>query len=157
MIGNPFTGGKSRPTSGSRIFHAPDGSDLRLAPLAAVLWTGLEYFRCEWFALRFPWITPGTGLPPSHLSPLVGAYGTSFLIVLGGVWLSIPTHRARIAGAATLVAVFTVAAIGTDAESIQQGSSTPIALVQCEDGVFDSYMDLTLTVDHKVAAIVWPE
>lgn len=47
----------------------------------ALTWVGIEYFRCEIFWLRFPWITPGTAIPPNFMSPIVGVYGMSFLIV----------------------------------------------------------------------------
>lgn len=52
--------------------------DSKWLPLAiGILWTGLEYFRGEWFTLRFPWITPGTALPPGYLTPFIGVYGVS--------------------------------------------------------------------------------
>ncbi|HEY8931839.1 MAG TPA: hypothetical protein VIM44_00850, partial [Rariglobus sp.] len=34
---------------------------------SAAVWCALEYYRGEWFALRFPWITPGIALGPTWL------------------------------------------------------------------------------------------
>ena len=53
--------------------------------LAATLWTGIEFFRSELFFLRFPWITPGSSLGPTVLSPVLGVYGMSFLVVAASV------------------------------------------------------------------------
>ena len=55
--------------------------------LAAVIWVGIEYFRGEFFTLRFPWITPGTGLPPNALTPIIGVYGVTLVVLLGSAWL----------------------------------------------------------------------
>ncbi len=49
--------------------------------IAATLWTAIEFFRCELFLLRFPWITPGSAIGPTWLSPVLGVYGASFLIM----------------------------------------------------------------------------
>ncbi len=57
--------------------------DLKLlAPGAAACWTALEYYRSEWFQMRFPWITPGTSQGPLWLHSVLGVYGVSFLMVL---------------------------------------------------------------------------
>lgn len=59
------------------------------APLiAAVLWTGIEYFRSELFALRFGWMGLGYAVVDrpalAGLASWVGSYGVTFLIVALG-------------------------------------------------------------------------
>lgn len=49
--------------------------------LAATLWTAIEFYRSELFVLRFPWITPGSAMGPTFLSPILGVYGATFLVV----------------------------------------------------------------------------
>ncbi len=58
------------------------------AMLMATLWTGIEYYRSEWFPLHFSWATPGVTVGPDWFTPYVGAYGVSFLIVFAGVLFS---------------------------------------------------------------------
>lgn len=51
-----------------------------------VLWTGLEFFRCELYYLRFAWLTPGAALSPSLPSAAtanLGIYGLSAVSFLG--------------------------------------------------------------------------
>lgn len=139
----------SRPSSLQR--------SLWLGPLAALMWTGIEYFRCEWFHLRFPWITPGTGFPPTLLSPLIGTYGLSFLLILGGAWLTINRWAPRALGVLVLVTLSGVAMINSSSQTDLDSAPVRLALIQCEEGFFDEYYDLTLKVDQRVDAIVWPE
>jgi apolipoprotein N-acyltransferase len=59
--------------------------------IAAVLWTGIEYFRSEPFSLNFGWMGLGysmVGLPVVGLmASWIGSYGLSFLIVSIGATL----------------------------------------------------------------------
>lgn len=53
--------------------------------LAAVFWTGLEYFRCELYYLRFAWITPGGACDQGYWLALpgkLGVYGAGFSLAL---------------------------------------------------------------------------
>ena len=60
--------------------------------LAPLLWTGIEYYRSELFALKFGWLGLGYGVVNApllaHVASCVGCYGLSFAIVLSGVVLS---------------------------------------------------------------------
>jgi len=67
------------------------------AVFAAVWWVAIEFFRCEIFTLKFPWMTPGVGLGPMWVSPILGVYGISFVIVLGSALLC-HAGRSRIVG-----------------------------------------------------------
>jgi apolipoprotein N-acyltransferase len=55
----------------------------RWAPiLVPVLWTGLEYFRSEWYYLRFSWLNIGyafAGHLPASLFGWLGMYGIGFM------------------------------------------------------------------------------
>jgi apolipoprotein N-acyltransferase len=50
---------------------------------AAIIWFGVEYLRSEYFYLRFSWLTTGYIVGPQPLSPFVGVYGWSFLLMFG--------------------------------------------------------------------------
>ena len=67
------------------------------AVFIAVLWTGIEFVRCELFILRFAWITPGLAMGPTWVTPVVGVYGASLLVIAGSALLLRP--RTRAAGA----------------------------------------------------------
>jgi apolipoprotein N-acyltransferase len=69
----------------------------RSALYTALLWTSIEYYRCEWFPLRFPWITPEVAMGPNILSPIIGVYGITFIIILGTALMM--ESRTRIIGA----------------------------------------------------------
>lgn len=60
--------------------------------LAAVLWTGIEYFRSELFALNFGWMGLGYAVVDhpalAIVASWVGSYGVSFLIVAFGSWIA---------------------------------------------------------------------
>lgn len=57
---------------------------------APVLWLGLEQIRCEIWALKFTWLTPGYALPADRMGWLfqsLGVYGSGALLVLAGASL----------------------------------------------------------------------
>ncbi len=116
-----------------------------------VLWTGTEYFRCEWFTLRFPWITPGTGLPPGYLTPWIGVYGVSLLVA---------TAAAAIAFRQTKVGLTLLAAVALTAylpqPSTPEGHLT-VAAVQGEGVPFERLVALSKQAEAPLDAIVWPE
>jgi apolipoprotein N-acyltransferase len=53
--------------------------DVKSMWLIPVIWTGLEYFRCELYYLKFSWLNIGYALPAG--SWLFGMYGFGFLVV----------------------------------------------------------------------------
>ncbi len=124
--------------------------------LAATLWTGIEFFRSELFFLRFPWITPGSSLGPTVLSPVLGVYGMSFLVVAASVGFM----RRKTIPLALLLSLCI-----TGMEVFRPGRAEPdetkgiaVAVVQSEDCMLESYVDLTRTVRKESPdLIVWPE
>ncbi len=124
--------------------------------LAATLWTGIEFFRSELFFLRFPWITPGSSLGPTILSPVLGVYGMSFLVVAASVGFM---RRKTIPLALLLtlcikgMGVFRPGRVEPD-----EKNSIAVAVVQSEDCMLESYVELTRTVRKESPdLIVWPE
>ena len=62
------------------------------ALLVPALWTGVEYFRCELYYLRFTWLTTGytlSGLDGAHLFLRGGVYGYALVVLLtfSTLWL----------------------------------------------------------------------
>ncbi|MFW5870065.1 MAG: apolipoprotein N-acyltransferase [Candidatus Sumerlaeota bacterium] len=123
--------------------------------VAAVFWTAIEFYRSELFFLRFPWITAGSALGPTHLSPIVGVYGASFLILLavGGA-----VSRRGLSLTAVLCAVVLALGIfrpGPVELKVDEGFQ--IALVQDESSRLEEYMRLSEEIGGEAKLIVWPE
>ncbi|BCX49503.1 apolipoprotein N-acyltransferase [Haloferula helveola] len=123
------------------------------ASLVAVLWTGIEFYRCEWFTLRFPWITTGTALPPGYLTPILGVYGVTFAATLGA-GLVVFERSTRIAGVAVLTALAATCYLPRKAPTT---TDLRIAAVQGETLPFRAYLQLSDEVEGGADAFVWPE
>lgn len=125
-------------------------------PLIAMCWTGLEFYRSELFILRFPWISTGSALGPTWLSPLVGVYGATFLIVLATAGLFY--RKTWWPAAALAVGVLALGVFRPGKMELGDQEGFPVAIVQSEEGNLDAYADLTQSVaaDHP-ALVVWPE
>jgi apolipoprotein N-acyltransferase len=128
---------------------------------AAVLWVGFEFFRSEWFHLRFPWITPGTGLPPSFLTSVVGVYGVSFLVVLAAAWILEPVKKVRISGGVLALGLLVLGFWSLrpirEARDGAVEAGVRVALVQSEEGFLMQYLEMTKEKVMAVDAVVWPE
>ena len=122
--------------------------------IIAILWTGIEYYRCELFYLSFPWITPGTGFPPNWFTPLIGVYGVSFLIILANGFL-LGERRRAVLGISTLAALF-IATASFSKISVS-ASDIPVTLIQIETPNPDTYLYATQDLPKSNGPIVWPE
>jgi len=124
------------------------------AVFAAVWWVAVEFFRCEIFTLKFPWMTPGVGLGPMWISPLIGVYGISFVLMLGAA-LVCHAGRSRTVGGVVLLMMFASAMFPRSTPEIDE----PIKVMAVQSEVTDmgNYMELTQGVDVPVDLIVWPE
>ena len=121
--------------------------------LGAVMWTGIEFYRCELFILKFPWMTPGVGLGPTALTPTIGVYGMSFLIILAGSLLT--ANRFRKWGCGVLLLIIgTLVLWGTDAES---GEKVKILALQSENGFLEGYLEMIDGCEEQVDIILFPE
>ena len=129
------------------------GGAWRLAMFAAVWWVALEFIRSEIFYLKFPWMTPGVGLGPTWVSPLIGVYGMSFILI-GGAALVIEKGRYRLAGIAILLVMLV-----SGFWKIEVPLSNPVKVmaVQSEATYMDRYAELTLASGYDADLIVWPE
>ena len=73
--------------------------------LTPVLWTGIEYFRSELYALRFAWLLPGqaAAFVPGVSLLRLGVYGVGFLYATAAALAVGRRGPVRFAGAAVLV------------------------------------------------------
>ena len=143
------------------LFHAAfAGIFFRCAPrlrfpslFAAALWTSIEFYRSEWFALHYPWITPGIALGPTFLSPLVGVYGATFLVVLAAAMAT--QHGTRVAGAA--LAAILLAMTMLRPAVVEPHLPLRVAAIQAEEAMISTYCDMTLSATNAPQLVVWPE
>ena len=122
--------------------------------IIAILWTGFEYFRSELFILSFPWITPGTGLPPNWFTPLIGVYGVSFLIVLANALL-LQNRRRKMIGGALLASLVVSTLTFSKVHTID--SDIPVTLIQIETPNPDTFLNKTHELPMSSGPVVWPE
>jgi apolipoprotein N-acyltransferase len=126
-----------------------------IALLTAIVWTGCEYFRSEWFVLRFPWITPGTGLPPNFLSPVIGVYGISFFVALAAALAAGRGRQARLCGIALSLILLLLSILRPGV--VRPENPIHVAAIQTEACDLDSCLRLSASISGQVDAIVWPE
>jgi len=116
-----------------------------------------EFFRSEIFILRFPWITPGTAIGPTWLSPVVGVYGATFLMMATAaafvfrktIWLG-----AVLAAGVLCLGVFRPGMM----EPPTGERSLSAAVVQSESCDLATYADLTRSIAGEAPdLVVWPE
>ena len=126
-----------------------------MALFTAVCWTSIEFFRSEIFWLRFSWITPGIALGPTWLSPFIGVFGASFIVIFSSTLVVFkPT---RIIGIACCILTLGIGLIDLPIINPQKKPVNVVA-VQSESGLFDDYYNLSQqTSNLKPHLIVWPE
>ncbi len=131
--------------------------------LAAVLWTGVEYFRSEPFILNFGWLGLGYAVVNDHLlarcASWFGCYGVTFLIVACAGLLAGQVSRGRpgtSGGLAIFGAFVLLYAIPLPPPSIER--PLHIRLVQANSEDDESHFGLSQPiVGSPVDVIVWPE
>lgn len=125
-----------------------------IAVFGAVWWVAVEFFRCEIFTLKWPWMTPGVGLGPMWISPLIGVYGISFVLILGSA-LVCHSGRSRMAGGVILLILLVSAIFPRSTPPIVD----PIVVMAVQSEVTDleNYLELTQEHDKAVDLIIWPE
>ena len=102
------------------------------------------------------WITPGTALPPNTLTPLIGVYGVSFILVFAAILLATFTKRSSTAGLLLLGLLATAVALNEHGEK-SKGQAIRVAAIQGDLLGFDRYLEMSLSIEGPVNAIVWPE
>ncbi|MGC6427820.1 MAG: apolipoprotein N-acyltransferase [Akkermansiaceae bacterium] len=122
--------------------------------ILATTWTGFEFFRGELFWLHFPWITPGTAVPPCFFTPIVGVYGVSFLIILAGALLLQNSKAQRIVAITLLATIWLIPNSSFHAPPV---STLKVGLIQNESMNYDDYRIASKNLEAPVDVIVWPE
>ncbi|CAN5401433.1 apolipoprotein N-acyltransferase [soil metagenome] len=122
------------------------------------LWTAIEFFRSELYFLRFPWITPGTALGPTYLSPILGVYGASFLVLAASAAL---VRRRTLPLAVSLgLGVLVLGLFRPVRLAPVEGLGVAVTVVQSEACVLPAYAALTaaaVATGSQPDLIVWPE
>jgi apolipoprotein N-acyltransferase len=129
---------------------------LWLPVYVAVLWTGVEYFRCEWFTLRFPWMTAGTAFAPIAVTPWIGVYGVTFLVALLASLMLMRKQGWR----SWIAPVVIVILLSVRIKDIPEGTSAeaiPVMAVQSENCDFFTYYDRSKESDFRNGIFLWPE
>lgn len=126
-------------------------------PGSAALWTAIEYYRCEWFMLRFPWMTPGTSMGPLWLHSVLGVYGVSFMMVTLALLIVFTKRNAvKIFLSLLLFSLFLVRPFYHPKEERDEWK-IPVLAIQRENCDFTSYLEDTRASDFRDGVILWPE
>jgi apolipoprotein N-acyltransferase len=121
----------------------------------AVSWTAIEFFRSELFWLKFTWVTPGIALGPTWLSPFVGVYGTSFIILFSSAMIVFKSTRIMGIVFSALVVMLGIIDLPV---ITPQHNTINVAAVQSESGSIDTFIKLSRTESTlKPQIIIWPE
>jgi apolipoprotein N-acyltransferase len=129
--------------------------------LAAIVWTGIEYFRSEPMVLNFGWL--GVGYPlvdyalPCHIAAVIGSYGISFLVAGWCAWAAtgrrLPVVALRLAPLFVLFAPFPASPAAPDPAHAFQ-----VRLVQADSEDDTSMFRLSQSPANPAPQlIVWPE
>ena len=124
--------------------------------VAATLWTAIEFYRSEVFVLRFPWVTPGVALGPTMLSPILGVYGASFLIVTaaaGFVYRKTVPLALLLSLCVLSLGLFRPGPVNEPDKTV----SITVTVAQSEDCFLPSYVALTKAARVSPDLIIWPE
>ena len=131
--------------------------------LAAVLWTGIEYFRSELFVLKFGWMGLGYCMVdapmPARCASWFGCYGVTFLIVAIAAALAGDILRGRKGarwGHLVYAAFLVIYSIPLPPPAIEH--PIRLRLVQASSEDEESLFSLSKPVaGAPVDVIVWPE
>ena len=131
-------------------------SGMWLALGTATLWTGIEFYRSEWFPLRFPWVTPGSAWGVAAWLPVIGVYGGTFLTVLASALF---LRRKTIIFGAILSVLLISQSFWKPAEVIvTDADAVVVGLVQLEGQPLETYIQQTqLLKKQNPDLVIWPE
>lgn len=134
----------------------PDAWSLPL--LSATIWTGIEFYRGEWFTLSFSWITPGLAIGPTSLTPWVGVTGMTFLIMWSAAGLASSHRRQRPVAFGVIALLLTLVVWRPPPVPSPDGErKVEVMAVQGESLDFYSYLELTKQSGFRSGTVVWPE
>ena len=152
MILSLFTAVFSR---GYAVAYKKYGNGWVLPLFAGCWWVSMELIRSEIFYLKFPWMTPGSGLGPMWLSPLVGVYGVGFMIILASALIGQRGKQCAVGCVVMLTLLVSVVFQKKRSDPLDNGVG--VMAVQSEDCYFPRYVEMTESAPDDVDLIVWPE
>lgn len=115
----------------------------------------MEFIRAELFYLKFPWMTPGSGLGPLFLSSWIGVYGVGLVIIFSSACI-LQRGRQRTVGV-LLMLMLLVSVLWQKGRSFDSASKVTVMAVQSAGLSFPYYAELTKSNHEPVDIIVWPE
>lgn len=139
--------------------------DALLIAGAGILWSGIEYLRCELWPLANAWLALGysqwNALPLLQLCSIGGVYGLGSLIVAVNVGLVLLARGRRLVPALLAVAVAIAASLGAHRVrtlKTEEGRRIKVALVQSESFSIEKLAALSTGSEGRNShLIVWPE
>lgn len=131
------------------------GSSWQTAVGGALWWMLAEFVRCEIFILKFPWMTPGVGLGPNWVSPVLGVYGISFLVVLGGMLFCQRGKYSLLGG--TLVIGMLLSTMLRPAPHRVEGDGVRVLAVQAETVEGTMLVQMADGLAKDVDIVLYPE
>ncbi len=142
-------------TRGYAVAQQRYGAGWVLAIFSACWWLTMEFYRSEIFYLKFPWMTPGLGLGPTCISPVLGVSGASFLIILAGA-LIFQKRRQCVTGGVMMVALLVLMLVQKNRPS-PENAPVHVLAVQSEEFSLERYLELTDEALVKPDLVLWPE
>lgn len=132
------------------------GASWVLSIFASCWWVAMELVRSEIFHLKFPWMTLGAGLGPMWLSPLVGVYGISGVIIFATALLA-QKRRCHLVAGVVIMLTLVISVLYRSSMSDDPSGGIRVMAVQSEALYLDTYKELTQANMSEVDLIVWPE
>lgn len=142
-------------------------SHLAVIPGLAVLWTGIEFLRTEWFPLAMPWMQLGQALKPTNpesgAAAVVGLAGIGFLICLvnSAFFLALREKRGAVQFLYTLSGILAVVGLlGAGRACTDRpapATTTAVGLVQTAEGENRKHLHLARQLSSsKPQLILFP-
>lgn len=122
--------------------------------LIASWWVAVEFIRCELYFLKFPWMTPGVGLGPNFISPIIGVYGISFCVIAACLCLS---SKGRVRGLGVVAAAVLIWSSQPRSAEKVEGESVKILAIQAEGVSGSSYIEMAQRNHNAHDFIIFPE
>jgi apolipoprotein N-acyltransferase len=108
------------------------------ACLAPVIWTGLEYFRCEIWWLRFSWLAAGSanGTEAGSFLSILGVFGLGFALcavsALGTLWVRSKPTLIEVAVAVVMAGIVLGIFLPAGSTAATSKERIPVAALQLE-------------------------
>lgn len=121
----------------------------------ACCFSAIEFFRCEWFWLRFPWMTVGTAQGPNLLTPFIGVYGVAFLGTLAAAMFLLD-QKFRMVRLGVVAVIMLLVSMPAHVPA-GDGAAIPVRLHQSENLDFYTYFEEAQRSEFHDGIFLWPE